>query len=68
MKPILRTGLLALVITLAQPVPASAGPFEDGLAAAMLSTILWMTLGVGIGILATYIVLYLMLRKFRWFS
>ena len=68
MKAILRSGVLALAFMLALTVPASAGPFEDGLAAAMLSTILWITLGVGIGILATYIVLYLMLRKFRWFT
>jgi hypothetical protein len=34
MKAILRSGFLALAIMLALAVPAHAGPFDDGLAAA----------------------------------
>jgi uncharacterized integral membrane protein len=67
MKAIIRSGFLALAI-MALTVPANAGPVEDGNAAAMLLTILWIILGVCIGIQATGIFLYVMLRKFRWFS
>ena len=66
MKTLLRSGFLALAI-LALGVPANAGPFEDGDAAAMFLTILWITLGICIGIQATCIFLYVMLRKFRGF-
>ena len=68
MKAILRSGFLALAIMLALAVSADAGPLEDGNAAAILLTILWIILGVCIGIQATCIFLYVMLRKFRWFS
>ena len=64
MKAILRSGFLALAI-MALAVPANAVPFEDSEAAAMFLTILWIILGVCIGIQAICIFLYVMLRKFR---
>jgi hypothetical protein len=67
MKAILRSGVLALAI-MAFAVPASAGPIEDGEAAAMFLTILWIILGVCIGIQAIYILLYVMVRKIRWYG